>query len=78
MPNKYNNILEYKYGEKSLKTQFLIELGIECILKKEHSCQNNSQKSYTERKASMNLQAGQCLRNIHLIHQKINFIITEE
>ena len=51
MPNKYNNILEYKHREKSLKGLFVIELGIECILKKEHSYQNNFEKSYTERKA---------------------------
>ena len=36
---------------KSLKATFVIELDVECILKKEHSCQNNFEKSYTKRKA---------------------------
>ena len=38
MPNKYNNLLEYNHGEKSFQALNLIELDIECILKKEHSC----------------------------------------
>ena len=51
MPKKYNNILKYNDGKKSLKSPFVVELDIECILKKEHSCQNNLEKSFTERKS---------------------------
>ena len=55
MPNEDNKILEYNNGEKTLKAQFEIDLDIECILKKVHSCQNNFGKSYTERKAEHEL-----------------------
>ena len=51
MPKEDEGILKYNHGEKSLKAQFVIDLDIECMLKKEHSCQNNSEKSCIERKA---------------------------
>ena len=34
MPKKYNNILKYNDGKMSLKSPFVIELDIECILEK--------------------------------------------
>ena len=34
-------ILKYNPGEKSLKSPFAIYLDLECLLKKEQSCQNN-------------------------------------
>ena len=43
--------MKYIYGEKSLKAPFAIYLDLECLLKKEQSCQNNPEKSYTEKKA---------------------------
>ena len=43
--------MKYIYGEKSLKAPFAIYLDLECLLKKEQSCQNNPKKSYTEKKA---------------------------
>ena len=51
MPNWFEKILKYNPGEKSLKAPFAIYLDLECLLKKEQSCQNNSEKSYTEKKA---------------------------
>ena len=51
MPKEDENILKYNHREKSLKAPFIIILGLECLLKKEQSCQNNLQSSYTERKA---------------------------
>ena len=33
-----------------MKAPFTIYVDLECLLKKEQSCQNNSEKSYTERK----------------------------
>ena len=51
MPKEDEKILKYNHGEKSLKAQFEIDLDIKCILQKEHSCQNNSEKSCIERKA---------------------------
>ena len=43
-------MLKYNYGEKSLKAPFMIYGDLECLLEKMHSCQNNLEKSYTEKK----------------------------
>ena len=51
MPKWVEKILKYNPGEKSLKTPFAIYLDLECLLKKEQSCQNNPEQSYTEKKA---------------------------
>ena len=51
MSTEDNTILKYNHREKSLKAQFIIFFDVECLLKKEQSCQNNAEKSYTERKA---------------------------
>ena len=50
MPKQAEKILKYIHGEKSLKAPFTIYLDLECLLKKEKSCQNNRKKSYTEKK----------------------------
>ena len=50
MPNENNKILKYSYGEKSLKVPAIIYADLECLLEKMHSCQNNLEKSYTEKK----------------------------
>ena len=48
MPKQTEEILKYIHGEKSLKSPFAIYLDLECLLKKEQSCQNNPrEKSYT-------------------------------
>ena len=54
-------ILKHNPGEKSLKVPFTIYLDLECILKKVQFCQNNPEKSYTEKIARMSLLVGQCL-----------------
>ena len=51
MPKQAEKILKYIHGEKSLKNPFAIYLDLEYLLKKEQSCQNNPEKSYTEKKA---------------------------
>ena len=51
MPTEDNKILKCNHGEKSLKAPFTIYADLECLLIKEQSCQNNPEKSYTERKA---------------------------
>ena len=53
-----NAILKYNPGEKSLKAPFSIYLDLECILKEVQSCQNNPEKSYTEKKATHELSGG--------------------
>ena len=50
MPNDDNKILKYNYGEKSLKVPAIIYAHFECYLEKMHSCQNNPEKSHTEKK----------------------------
>ena len=41
MPKWVAKISKYNPGEKSLKPPFAIYLDLECLLKKEQSCQNN-------------------------------------
>ena len=50
MSDEGNKILKYNYGEKSLKVPAIIYANLECLLEKMHSCQNNSEKSYTKKK----------------------------
>ena len=50
MPEKGKNILKYLPGEKLLKAPFVIYFDFDCMLIKKQSCQNNLEKSYTERK----------------------------
>ena len=51
MADENNKILKYNPGEKSLKVPFIIYPDLECLLKKLDTCQNNPEKSYTEKKA---------------------------
>ena len=51
MPEWANEIIKHNPEEKSLKAPFSFFLHLECLLKKEQSCQNNPEKSYTEKKA---------------------------
>ena len=53
MPEENKNRLKYRSGQKSLKAPFLINADLECLLKKEQSCQNNPKSSYTERKTRL-------------------------
>ena len=50
MPTEDNKILKYIPGEKSLKVPFIIYADLKCLLQKIKSCQNNPEKSYTEKK----------------------------
>ena len=51
IPDEDNKILKYIPGEKSLKVPFIIYVDLECLLRKINTCQNNPEKSYTEKKA---------------------------
>ena len=51
MPEEGKNILKYSPGDKSLKAPFIIYADLECLLKKEQSCQNSPKNSYTQRRA---------------------------
>ena len=50
MPNEDSKISKYNHGEKSFKAPFMIYAELECFLEKIHSCQNNPEKSYTQKK----------------------------
>ena len=54
MPDEGNKILKCNYEEKSLKAPFMIYADLECLLEKIHSCQNNLEKSYKEKKKACN------------------------
>ena len=77
MPNEVNKILKYNYGEKSLKVSFIIYVDLECLLEKMHSCRNNFEKSYTEKKLSIRLLVIQYLQVVRLTPQKTNLIVTK-
>ena len=51
MPDDDNKTLKYVPGKKSLRVPFIIYADLECLLKKINTCQNNPEKSYTEKKA---------------------------
>ena len=54
MPKRFEKILKYSHGEKSLKAPFAIYLDLECLLKR-----SNLAKIVTHtKKLSMNLQDG--------------------
>ena len=51
MPDENNKILKHNLGGKSLKVPFIIYFDLECLLGKIDIYQNNTEKSYTEKKA---------------------------
>ena len=49
MPNEDNKILKCNLWEKPLKAPAIIYADLKCLLEKMHSCQNNLEKSCTEK-----------------------------
>ena len=47
MPEKYNKILKYNQGERSIKSPHIIYADLECLLEKTNTCHNNPEKSST-------------------------------
>ena len=47
MAKKYENILKFMYGEKSMKVPFIIYADMESLLEKITTCYNNPAKSST-------------------------------
>ena len=71
IPNEDNKILKYNHGEKSLKASFMIYADLECLLEKTHSCQNNPEKAYTEKKTKHATFGYSLFTNcVHLMLQK--------
>ena len=65
MPKWVEKILKYNPGGKSLKAPFAIYLNLECLLKKEQSCENNNnnnniKESYTEKRPNVSLMCTRC------------------
>ena len=60
MPIDNNKILKYNHGEKFARVPFIIYADLECLLEKMGSCQNNPEKSYTEKKLSIHVPAIHC------------------
>ena len=58
MPDEFNKILKYNHREKSLKAPAIIYAVLKCLLEKMHSCQNNPEKSYTEKKKTKHTPSG--------------------
>ena len=50
MSDEFNKILKHNHGEKSLRAPGITYADLECLLEKIYSCQNNPEKSYTEKK----------------------------
>ena len=61
-----------------MRVPFIIYADLECLLEKMHSCQNNLEKSYTEKKTKHTPSGYSLFIQIaHLIQQKISLIVTE-
>ena len=50
MPHENSKILKYNHGENSMKALSMIYADLERLLEKMHSCQNNPEKSNTEKR----------------------------
>ena len=78
MPKQAEKILKYIHGEKLLKAPFAIYLDLECFLKREQSCQNNPERSYTEKKAIHEPSGWAMFTSCSFDEKEKNLIITEE
>ena len=58
MPKRFEKILKYNHGEKSLKAPFAIYPDLECLLKKSNLVKTILKIVTQKKKLSMNLQAG--------------------
>ena len=45
MPEEYNKTLKYNEEEKSMKSPFIIDADLECLLQKINTCHNNPEES---------------------------------
>ena len=73
-----NKILKYNHREKSLKAPFIFIADLECILPKISLRQNNSEKSYTKRKAKHEPSGYSWITCYSFDASKTNGVITEE
>ena len=55
----------------------MIYVDLDCLLEKMHSCQNNPEIPYTEKKLNIHFLVTHCLQIFHLIPQKTKLIVTK-
>ena len=78
MPEKYNKILKYDEGEKSMRVPFIIYADLEGLLEKMNTCHNDPEKSSTTKiKKNTHHLVIHCLHIAHLIEQTISLAIIE-
>ena len=78
MPDEFSKILKNNHGEKSLKAPAIIYADLECLLEKTYLCQNNPERSRTEKKKlNIHLLVIQYLQVVCLTQQKTNLIVTK-
>ena len=78
MPTNDNGTLKCNHGEKSSKLPYAFYVDFECLVIKQHSCQNNPNKSYAEKKLYVNLAATHLIQLVHLTQKKTNTVFIEE
>ena len=76
MPNEYNKILKYNYGEKSLKAPAIIYADLGVCLKKCTHVKIILKNLIQRKKLSTRLLAIHCLEIVHMMQQKISLILT--
>ena len=67
MSDKFNKILQYHHGEKSLESPAIIYTDLKYLCGKMHSRQNDPEM----------ILANQYLQVVHLTQQKTNSIVTK-
>ena len=77
IPDEDIIILKYNHGETLMRVRVIIYADLECLLEEMHLCQNNLEKSYTEKILSIRLLVIHWLQIVHLKQQKTNLIVTE-
>ena len=77
IPNEDSKMLKYNHGGKSLKVPAIIYADLWVFAWKMRPCQNNPEKSYTEKRLNMHCLATHYLQIVHLMQQEANLIVTE-
>ena len=77
MPNEDNKTLDYNHKEKSLKVPFIIDVDIESLPSKMPFCQNNPEKSYTEKSKAYTFRLRMVTTLLIWYIKKTNVIFTE-
>ena len=77
MSDEGSKILKYNYGERLLRVSTIICAGLECLLEKMGSCQNNPEKSYTEKETKHTRSSYSLFASRSFVSAKKSLIVTE-